>query len=91
MNNRKVKVAYEILQYLIKNPNAQDTLVGIVDWWFLERNIKYQKLLVERALNMMVEEGIVVAHHRTDSRIVYKLSPVAQKIIWLLKQNPETQ
>ena len=70
---KKVKVAYEILQYLIKNPGAQDTLEGIVDWWFLDRTIKYKKLLVKKALEMMVADGVVIARKKTDSRTVYKL------------------
>ena len=73
MNNKKVQVAYEILRYLTKNPGAQDTLEGIVDWWFLGRNIKYQKLLVKKALDMLVEDGLVIANQGTDSRTVYKL------------------
>ena len=73
MNNKKVQVAYEILRYLIKNPGAQDTLEGIVDWWFLGRNIKYQKLLVKKALDMLVEDGLVIANQGTDSRTIYKL------------------
>lgn len=73
MNDKKVKVAYEILRYLIKNPSAQDTLEGIVDWWLLGRNIKYQKLLVKKALDMMIEDGLLIAHQGPDSRTVYKL------------------
>jgi hypothetical protein len=73
MNDKKLKVAYEILRYLIKNPGAQDTLEGIVDWWFLGRNIKYPKLLVKKALDMLVEDGLVIANQGTDSRTIYKL------------------
>ena len=73
ITNKKVQVAYEILRYLIKNPSAQDTLEGIVDWWFLGRNIKYPKLLVKKALDMMIEDGLVIAHQGSDSRTVYKL------------------
>ena len=73
MNDDKVAVAYEILRYLIKNPSAQDTIEGIVDWWFLEQNIKYQKRLVKKALDMMVKDGLVIARKKTDSQTVYKL------------------
>ena len=73
MNDKKVKVAYEILRYLIKNPGAQDTLEGIVDWWLLGRNTKYQKLMVQKALDMMVEDGLVIAKQGTDSQTIYKL------------------
>lgn len=73
MNDKKVKVAYEILRYLIKNPGAQDTLEGIVDWWLLGRNTTYQKLLVQKALDMLVEDGLVIANQGTDSQTIYKL------------------
>ena len=73
MDDKKVKVAYEILRYLIKNPGAQDTLEGIVDWWLLGRNTKYQKALVQKALDMMVEDGLVIANRGTGSQTIYKL------------------
>ena len=73
MNDKTVKVAYEILRYLTKNPDAQDTVEGIIDWWFLGRNIKCQKRMVKKALEMMVEDGLVIARQKTDSRTVYKL------------------
>jgi DNA-binding PadR family transcriptional regulator len=72
MNEKKVQVAYEILQYLIKNPSAQDTLEGIVDWWFLGRT-KYPKPLVEKTLEMMVKDGLIVKQQVSDSRTIYKL------------------
>lgn len=72
MNEKKVQVAYEILRYLIKNPSAQDTLEGIVDWWFLGR-IKYPKPLVEKTLEMMVKDGLIIKHQVSDSRTIYKL------------------
>ena len=73
MNDEKVTVAYEILRYLIKNPGAKDTLEGIVVWWLLGRNTKYQKLLVQKALDMMVEDGLIIANQGTDSQTIYKL------------------
>jgi hypothetical protein len=73
MNEEKVQVAYEILRYLIKNPGAQDTLEGIVDWWLLGRTTKHPVLLVKKALEMMVEDGLIIAHQGTDSRTIYKL------------------
>jgi hypothetical protein len=73
IDNKKVQVAYEILRYLIKNPSAQDTLEGIVDWWFLPRTIKYQKVLVKKALDMLIDDGLVIAHQGSDSRTIYKL------------------
>jgi predicted transcriptional regulator len=73
MNEKKVEVAYDILRYLIKNPSAQDTIKGVVDWWLLERKTKYQRRLVKQALDMMVKHGLVIARKKPDSQFVYKL------------------
>ena|SRR5688572_26206020 len=73
MNDKQVKVAYEILRYLTKNPDAQDTVEGIIGWWLLGRNIRCQKRMVTKVLEMMVDDGLVIARKKPDSRTVYKL------------------
>jgi hypothetical protein len=72
MNDKKVLVAYEILRYLIQHPSAQDTLEGIVEWWLLGRT-KYQKHVVEKALEMMVADGVIIKHQKSDAHTIYKL------------------
>lgn len=87
MNDKKVQTAREILQYLIDNPKAQDTLEGIVTWWLLERTIKQQTLSVKEALAMLVEDHLVIAQEGRDSRTHYKINPRQRKrIISLLQQ-----
>ncbi|MBC8029047.1 MAG: hypothetical protein H7Z16_02965 [Pyrinomonadaceae bacterium] len=87
MNDEKVQIAYEILQYLIDNPKAQDTLEGIVTWWLLERTIKQQTLLVKEALAMLVKDRLVLAQTGNDSRTHYKINGRQRKrIISLLQQ-----
>lgn len=88
-NDEKVQLAYEILQYLIDNPNAQDTVEGITTWWLLVRTIKHQTLLVKEALAMLVRDGLVIAHEGSDSRTYYKLNVRRRKkIISLLQKRP---
>lgn len=53
----KTRIAHEILAYLVEHPEAQDTLEGIVQWWLLERKIKYQEILVKEALTKLVQDG----------------------------------
>jgi hypothetical protein len=86
MNEEKIRIAYEILAYLIDNPNAQDTLEGIVEWWLLERTIKQQTLAVEEALSMLVAERLVLARRGIDSRTYYKLNSRRRRKIRLLLQ-----
>ena len=85
--NTKEDVAYEILQYLVDNPNAQDTLEGIVTWWLLVRAVKHRIALVKEALAMLVEDGLVIAQQGSDSRTHYRINRQRRrKIMTLLEQ-----
>jgi len=84
MNEEKVRTAYEILEYLNDNPNAQDTLEGIVEWWLVERTVKQQTLAVEEALSMLAAERLVLARKGLDGRTHYKLNSRRQRKIKLL-------
>ena len=44
------QTGYQILAYLVEHPKAQDTVEGIVEWWLLERAIKYQKTQIVKAI-----------------------------------------
>jgi len=86
-NEKKTQLAYEILRYLIDNPNAQDTVEGITTWWLLVRSIKHQTSLVKEALAMLVADGLVIAQEGSDSRTYYKLNlRRRKKIISLLRK-----
>lgn len=86
INDRRVELAHEILQYLIDNPNAQDTVEGITTWWLLVRTIKHQTALVKEALAMLVRDGLVIAQEGSDSRTYYKLNLRRRKRIVSLLQ-----
>ncbi len=70
----KNEIAREILSYLSEHPGAQDTLEGIVQWWLLERKIKYQKGLVMEALADLVADGSIDKHKGMDSRSYYRIN-----------------
>jgi hypothetical protein len=85
--NERPEIAFEILQYLVDNPKAQDTLEGIVTWWLLVRTIKQQRQSVKEALAILVEDGFVIAKKGSDTRTYYKINRRQhEKIISLLKQ-----
>src|SRR5215510_1404482 len=69
----KEQLASEILQYLIDNPNAQDTLDGIVTWWLLERTIRRRTVLVKEVLDNLVADRLVIAQKGADSQTHYKI------------------
>ena len=87
INEKKVQLAHEILQYLVDNPNAGDTFDGIVEWWLMVRSIKHQSALVKEALAMLVADGLVIAHEGSGPPTYYKLNLMErEKIISLLQK-----
>ena len=74
MKRERSSIAQGILEYLLENPNAEDTLEGVVQWWLLDRTIKQQTLAVKKALASLVEDGLVLAVTGRDSRIHYRIN-----------------
>ena len=72
--NDESKIGNEILAYLIENPMAQDTLEGIVEWWLLEREIKFETARVKEALSDLVARGLVIEHKGMDLQINYRIN-----------------
>lgn len=64
----------EILSYLMDNPDAQDTLRGIADWWLLERAIRIQTGKVEEALENLLDRGLLLKEEDPDSRVQYRIN-----------------
>ena len=67
----KSKIENKILAYLIENPKAQDTLEGIVEWWLLEREIKFETARVKEALSDLVTKGLILEKKGSNSQIHY--------------------
>ena len=51
------KLAVEILSYLMRHPEAQDTLEGIVRWWLLEQDARRAVMEVRETLESLVAKG----------------------------------
>ena len=85
------EMAYNILAYLAENPEAQDTLEGIVGWWLSEQATRSNKGLVERALTELVNRGLVLARRGKSVRTYYKVNRRKMKeISALLAQRGNT-
>ena len=70
----KSHIGNEILAYLVDHPKARDTLEGIVNWWLLERTIKFQEAQVKKALAELVAKGLVIEQKGNDSQIHYRVN-----------------
>ena len=70
----KTQISNEILAYLFEHPGAQDTLEGIVEWWLLERAIKFQTARVKEALSELVAKGLILEKKGSNSHIYYQVN-----------------
>lgn len=68
------QIAYDILAYLSENPDAQDTLEGIAEWWLSEKTVKPNITVVGEALTELVDRGLVIARSGKDTQTFYKVS-----------------
>ncbi len=76
MADERLQIAYRVLGYLAENPNAQDTLEGIVEWWLWERLTTNHATRVKEALADLVLESLVLERRGKDSRTYYKINPL---------------
>ena len=79
--NDKSKIGNEILAYLVDHPNARDTLEGIVEWWLLEQQIKFQTARVKDALSDLVARGLILEKKGSNSQIHYRINQKKYKEI----------
>jgi len=62
-----------IREYLRKNPNAQDTQPGILQWWLTELPTKPRDATVKQALEDLVYDGFLSEHKGKDAQISYRM------------------
>ena len=85
------ETARDLLGYLIENPDAQDTLEGIVEWWLLDRTIQRGITQVKETLDQLVEQGLIIEQQGSDARIRYLFNEEWKgEIAALLNKEKET-
>jgi hypothetical protein len=62
-----------ILDYLRKNPKAQDTQAGILQWWLNDLPSKPRDTTVKQAINKLVRDGFLTEHKGKDAQISYRM------------------
>jgi hypothetical protein len=77
----KNDISKDILKYLFKHPDANDTLEGIAEWWLWNQKISYEMKRVEAAVNKLVQEGWIIAKQGKNSKVRYRLNPAKRKEI----------
>ena len=66
-------LAQMILDYLVKYPQAQDTLEGIVQWWLLNERLTVVTANVKEALDELIRDGLVNCRCGVNGRTYYSL------------------
>jgi hypothetical protein len=62
-----------ILDYLRKNPKAQDTQAGILHWWLTALPAKPRDATVKQAIDRLVRDGFLSEHKGKDAQISYRM------------------
>jgi len=87
---KNLQTGHQILAYLIEHPEAQDTVEGIVEWWLLERAIKFQKTKIINVLSELVAKGLILEHKGRDFQTHYRINQNKyEEIQKLIKQRIE--
>ena len=67
------EIAQAILEHLRRNPEAQDTLAGVVQWWLPSQEIKPRTATIKDALSELVAAGLVIRIEGKDMQVSYRL------------------
>jgi hypothetical protein len=84
-NLRLRSPAPEILDYLARQPEAQDTIDGILHWWVLDSCIRDWTPKIAKTVTQLVEQGFLEEKQFADGNIFYRVSP---QYLATLQQRP---
>jgi hypothetical protein len=76
--------APEILDYLARQPGAQDTIDGI-HWWVLDSCIRSWSPKIAETVARLVEQGFLEETPSSDGKVFYRISP---HYLAVLQQRP---
>ena len=62
----------EILIYMQNNPNAADSLKGIMEYWLPPEYGKVGGKVVEQALEQLIDEGVIRKTPLADGEVLYR-------------------
>jgi hypothetical protein len=77
--------APEILDYLARQPGAQDTIEGILHWWVLDAYIRNWVPKITETVTQLVKRGFLEEKPSPDGKIFYHVS---RRYLRKLQQRP---
>jgi hypothetical protein len=76
---REVECA--VLAYLAQHPDAADTLEGIVSWWLPTQRYETERQYIEKALDLMVERGLLCRDRLPGGTVLYALKHIDHSLL----------
>jgi len=70
----KSQIAREVLTYLAKHPDEQDTLDGIMQAWLPGQGGRYKPTIVHEVVKDLVLEGTILESKTPSSDTTYRLN-----------------
>ena len=84
------ETAQAILDYLRRNPEAQDTLEGIVQWWLPEQHFTPRVATIKGALQELLAAEFISEHRGKDAQVSYRITTLGlQKIEAKVSENSD--
>lgn len=82
-------VAWMILRYFARNPDAADTVEGVARWRLLDERIRSCIEQVTRAMKWLSAQGLLLQDELPGSRSTFRLNKQAKQRIESLLQQEE--
>lgn len=70
------ELAAQIKRYIKNRPNAGDSLEGIATWWLRQQRIEDNFQLVEKAVTMLLTQGVIEKRISQVGKGLYFVSAV---------------
>lgn len=67
------EISERILDYLLRNPDAGDTLEGVSKWWLEMEKVDQTVDIVFNALDILLKEGLIEKVPAGKSAPVYRI------------------
>ncbi len=75
-----ISAAEAIKQYLIKRPNASETVDGVAKWWLVRQRYDDSVELVQKALDYLESHGEVIRVQLKGGKVLYRKSILENKV-----------
>ncbi|MFQ5520188.1 MAG: hypothetical protein ACE5FK_02220 [Candidatus Methylomirabilia bacterium] len=69
-----VEMARDILRYLVRHPEAEDTLEGITRWWLERERIERTVDEVHESLQLLVTRGLLMEQRGRARPACYRMN-----------------